>query len=414
MLWLYSEFMNGVLETLKERGFMKQCTDIEALSKLLDEKKVTMYAGFDPTGKSLHIGHMVPIFALKHIAQAGHKVIILIGGGSGRIGDPSGKTEMRKVLDYAQIDENVESIKAQIQRFVSPDFANIPNVSFANNKDWLANLNFIEFMREIGSQFSVNKMLTFEAYKKRMETGLSFLEFTYQLLQSFDFLTLHQKHGCELQIGGDDQWGNIVAGVDLVRRKTGDEVYAVTFPLLTKADGKKMGKSENGAIFLDPSLTSPYDFFQYFRNTDDRDVEKFFLIFTFLSPSEIKTLCAGNINEAKERLAHEVTRLVHGKAEADKALAGAKAAFYGAGSTDSMPSVTLNASEFSGEAGVIDLFVKSGLCPSKSEARRLIEQGGAFVDGENVSDTKATFAVPAKKELILRAGKKRFVKIIFA
>ena len=405
--------MNEVLKTLQSRGFIKQCTDFEKLSKLLDEKKATIYVGIDPTGKSLHIGHMVPIFALKYFVEAGHNVIILIGGGTGRIGDPSGKTEMRKILDYAQIDENVKSIKSQLERFIGVDFANIPNVTFANNKDWLADLNFIDFMREIGSQFSVNKMLTFEAYKKRMETGLSFIEFTYQLLQSFDFLTLHQKHNCGVQIGGDDQWGNIVAGVDLIRRKTGDEVYALTFPLLTRADGKKMGKSENGAIFLDPVLTAPYDFFQYFRNTDDRDVKKLFLIFTFLPEDEIDALCAENINAAKERLAYEVTRLVHGKAEADKALAGAKAAFYGTGSAESMPHIDLNAAECGATIGVIDLFVKAGLCPSKSEARRLVEQGGAFVDNKNIADIKASFEISPKTELLLRAGKKRFIKAVF-
>lgn len=406
--------MNKALETLMARGFVKQCTDFEKLSALLDAEKAVIYVGFDPTGKSLHIGHMVPIFAVKYLADAGHKVIVLVGGGTARIGDPSGKTEMRKILDYSQVDENAENIKKQIQRFASPDFANIPNLSFANNKDWLENLNFIDFMREIGSQFSVNKMLTFEAYKKRMETGLSFIEFSYQLLQSFDFLTLHKNHNCKVQIGGDDQWGNIVAGVDLVRRKTGNEVVAMTFPLLTRADGKKMGKSENGAIFLNPDLTTPYDFFQYFRNTDDRDVRKMLLVFTFLPLDEIEKLCAGNINEAKEKLAYEVTRLVHGKAEADKALSGAKAAFYGTGSADLVPNVELQASEFSSGIGVVELFTRSGLCPSKSEARRLVEQGGAFVNNENVSDIKAEFEVSSKREFLLRAGKKRFMKVVFA
>ncbi|MEL3907982.1 MAG: tyrosine--tRNA ligase [Treponemataceae bacterium] len=405
--------MNEVLKTLLDRGFIKQCTDLEKLSNLMDEKKITMYIGADPTGSSLHIGHMVPIFALKHFADAGHRAVILIGGGTGRIGDPSGKTEMRKVLSYEQIDENVKNIKAQLSQFTSVDFANIPNVTFANNSEWLADLNFIDFMREIGSQFSVNKMLTYEAYKKRMETGLSFLEFTYQILQSYDFLTLHQKYACDLQIGGDDQWGNITAGVDLVRRKTGDEVYGLTFPLVTRADGKKMGKSEQGAIFLDPKLTSPYDFFQYFRNTDDRDVEKMLLTFTFLPIEEIKTLCQGNINVAKERLATEVTGLVHGKAEAKKALLAAKEAFYGKGSGDAMPSVKIASAECGEGISVIDLFVKAKLCSSKSEARRLIQQGGAFIDDENIADIKTILTIPESKELTLRAGKKRFMKVVF-
>lgn len=400
--------MNTVLETLQTRGFIKQCTDIEKLSDLLDAKKVTMYVGMDPTGSSLHIGHMLPIFALKHLLDAGHKAVILIGGGTARIGDPSGKTEMRKMLSYEQIDENVKKIKAQLTKFIGHDYADIPNVTFANNKDWLVDLNFIDFMREIGSQFSVNKMLTFEAYKKRMETGLSFLEFTYQLLQSYDFLTLHSKYGCDVQIGGDDQWGNMVAGVDLIRRQTGDEVYTMTFPLLTRADGKKMGKSEKGAIFLDPNLVSPYDFFQYFRNVDDRGVKKLFLLFTFLPIPEVEDICSGNINQAKERLAYEITKIVHGVNEADKALDGAKQAFSGVAG-DAMPTVNLAAA--AGGIGVIDLFFSAKLAASKSEARRLIEQGGALVNGEKVSDVKAVF--PTDQVLVLKAGKKHFCKVVF-
>lgn len=404
--------MNSVLQVLEKRGFIKQCTNMERLSEIMDSKKITMYIGVDPTGSSLHIGHMVPIFALKHFTDAGHKAIVLIGGGTGRIGDPSGKTELRKVLKYEQLDQNVENVKKQLTRFASPEFANIKNITFANNKDWLADLNFIDFMRDIGSQFSVNKMLTYEAYKKRMETGLSFLEFTYQILQSFDFLTLHDKFNCILQIGGDDQWGNITAGVDLVRRKTQEEVFGLTFPLITRADGKKMGKSEKGALFLDPDLVSPYDFFQYFRNVDDRDVEKMFLTFTFLSVEEVKSLCAENINKAKERLALEVTTLVHGQVEAEKALAGAKEAFYGKGSADALPSINVSKKEFPEDILAVDLFVKAGLCTSKSESRRLIEQGGAFVDDQNISDIKSLLKLNVGDELVLRAGKKRFIKVV--
>ena len=316
--------MNQTLAALKARGFFQQCTDEEGLSALMDEGPVTFYVGTDPTGPSLHIGHMVPFFALRHLRAAGHRGIALIGGGTARIGDPSGKTEMRRVISYEAIDENVRRFEKQLDRFVGFD----SKTAFVeNNKNWLADMNYIDFMREIGSCFSVNKMLTFESYKKRMETGLSFLEFSYQLLQSYDFLNLYGRHGCRLQIGGDDQWGNIVAGVDLVRRKTGAQVFGLTFPLITRSDGKKMGKTEKGALFLDPEMTPVFDFFQYWRNVDDADVRRFLLLFSFLPVEEIDGICAGDINQAKERLAWEVTKEIHGKDAADKALAGAHAAF---------------------------------------------------------------------------------------
>ena len=404
--------MNRALQTLKDRGFLQQCTNMEALSALMDKEPVTFYIGTDPTGGSLHIGHLVPQFALRHLREAGHIGIALIGGGTGRIGDPSGKTEMRKMLDYEQLDENVEKIKAQLDRFIGFD----GKTAFPeNNKNWLANLNYIDFLRDIGSCFSVNKMLSYEAYKIRMETGLSFLEFNYQLLQSYDFLMLHKKYHCLLQIGGDDQWGNIVAGVDLVRRKTGNEVFGLTFPLITRSDGKKMGKSEKGALFLDKTMTSVYDFFQYWRNVDDADVRRFMLLFTFLPINEIETICAGNINQAKERLAWEVTKEIHGKEEADAALAGAKAAFSGSGDKTAMPTVEMAYSVFEQGISVIDLFTASGLCATKSDARRLIEQGGALVAGASVTDLKAsitTAVLDETGELVLRAGKKRFVRIV--
>ena len=406
--------MNKALKILQERGFIQQCTDLQALSDRMDKGQIAFYTGIDPTGPSLHIGHMVPIFALKHLCREGHKGVVLVGGGTSRIGDPSGKTEMRKMLSYDELDKNAASIQKQIEKFLAED---IGNVRFVNNKDWLADLNYIDFLRDIGSHFSVNKMLSFEAYKKRMETGLSFLEFNYQLLQSYDFLMLNQNYNVELQIGGDDQWGNMVAGSDLIRRKGGGEVFALTFSLVTRADGQKMGKSEKGALFLDPALLSPYDFFQYWRNTADADVEKFMLLFTFLPIEEIKSVCAGDINKAKERLAFEVTALIHGKEEAEKALEGARAAFSGGGNKDAMPTANLSLSKLDEGIGIIDLFAEAGLASTKSDARRLVEQGGAFINEEKISDIKALIGkekLDKDNEMILRAGKKRFMRIIFS
>lgn len=409
--------MNKALETLKERGFFQQCTDIDGLSDLMDKESVTFYVGTDPTGPSLHIGHMVPFFALRHLREAGHCGIALIGGGTARIGDPSGKTEMRKIISYEEIDENVKRFENQLNKFIGFDGK---TALLDNNKYWLADMNYIDFMRDVGSCFSVNRMLTFESYKKRMETGLSFLEFSYQLLQSYDFLKLHERHNCCLQIGGDDQWGNIVAGADLIRRKTGKQVYGLTFPLITRSDGKKMGKTEKGALFLDPAMTPVFDFFQYWRNVADADVRKFFLLFTFLPVAEIDEIMTGDINKAKERLAWEVTAVIHGKEEADKALAGAKAAFGGSGDTSSMPTKEIVSGEFQGGLGVVDLFFMSGLSATKSEARRLVQQGGAYITGNNGKERQITDIAEIveekdfndKGELILRAGKKKYLRIV--
>ena len=305
--------MNRALEILKERGFVQQCSDLEGLSNLMDEGPITFYIGTDPTGPSLHIGHMVPFFAMRHLRDAGHRGIALLGGGTARIGDPSGKTEMRKLISYEEIDANTERFIDQLDRFIHFDGV---NALTANNKDWLSNLNYIEFLRDIGRHFSVNRMLSFESYRMRLETGLSFIEFNYQLLQSYDYLQLYKLHGCRLQIGGDDQWGNIVAGIELIRRVEGAECYGLTFPLVTTSDGKKMGKTEKGALFLDPEITSPYEFFQYFRNVPDSDVERFLLMFTFLPIDECRYLGSLKdkaLNEAKERLAWEVTSLIHGE-----------------------------------------------------------------------------------------------------
>ena len=412
--------MNLAIENLKTRGFFAQCTHEEELSRLMDAGPVTFYVGCDPTGPSLHIGHMVPFFAYRHLRAAGHKGIALIGGGTARIGDPSGKSEMRKMLTYEILDSNAALITAQLDRFIGFDGSNAYTV---NNKDWLADLNYIDFLREIGSHFSVNRMLSFEAYKMRMETGLSFIEFNYQLLQSYDFLELYRRHGCRLQIGGDDQWGNIVAGVELIRRIEGAEVFGMTFPLVTTADGKKMGKTEKGALFLDPAITVPYDFFQYWRNVQDADIRRFLLMFTFLSIEECDALTAPgkNPNDAKERLAWEVTALIHGNAEADRALAGAKAAFgktaSGGPAADksAMPHAKLSRAAFEAGYNVVDLFFDAALAPTKSEARRLVQQGGAFVshNGELEAVSEVTALIGADRlnnegELILRAGKKRY------
>jgi len=409
--------MHPAIENLKIRGFFSQCTDAEALSRLMNEGPVTFYIGVDPTGPSVHIGHMVPFFAYRHLRDKGQKGIALMGVGTARIGDPSGKTETRKMLSYEQLDKNAESIRAQLDNFIGFDEK---TAMTANNKDWLANLNYIDFLREIGSHFSVNRMLSFEAYKMRLETGLSFIEFNYQLLQSFDFLELYRRYGCRLQIGGDDQWGNIVSGVDLVRRIEGAEVFGMTFPLVTTSDGKKMGKTEKGALFLDPSITSTYEFFQYWRNVQDADIRRFLLMFTFLPVEEIDKLCAAgkNPNEAKERLAWEVTALIHGNDEADKAMSGARAAFGGGGSGDrsAMPRAELSKAKFEAGYNVVDLFCDAGLASSKSDARRLVEQGGAFVSAaggelsaiDNVAALIGAENLDANKELILRAGKKRY------
>jgi tyrosyl-tRNA synthetase len=407
--------MNEALEILKTRGFFAQCSDVEGLSRLMDEGPVTFYIGIDPTGASAHIGHMVPFFAYRHLTDAGHRGIALMGDGTARIGDPSGRTESRRILSYEELDKNAASIKAQLNRFIGFDS---DRKITDHNKNWLANLNYIDFLREIGIHFSVNRMLSFEAYKMRMETGLSFIEFNYQLLQSYDFLELYRRYGCRLQIGGDDQWGNIVAGADLIRRVEGIEAYALTFPLVSTADGKKMGKTLKGALFLDPAITTPYEFFQYWRNVHDADTRRFILLFTFLSPGEIDVLTASgkNPNEAKERLAWEITALIHGKDEADRAMAGAKAAFGEDGDKSAMPSAKLSRAKFEAGYNVVDLFCDAGLAPPKSEGRRLVEQGGAFVSAPGkelraVSEVAALIGaenLDGSGELILRAGKKRY------
>jgi len=403
--------MNATIELLKKRGLFGQCTDEASLVKLMNSEKITFYVGIDPTFKSLHIGHVLPLIVAKHLCDAGHKVVILLGGGTARIGDPSGKTTSRKMLTYKEIDENAESIIKQIKGFLHIDG---DKLQFANNKEWLENLNYIDFLRDIGSHFSVNKMLSFEAYKKRMETGLTFLEFNYQLLQSYDFLMLNKCYGVKVQLGGDDQWGNMVAGSDLIRRMKGDEVESFTIPLLTKSDGEKMGKTEGGALFLDAELCSPYQFFQYWRNVADSDVRKLLLCFTNIPIAELDELIRQDINKAKEILAYKITEFIHEKENADNALKTSHAAFGKTTSKDELPTCVVDIEGADEEVAVVDLFVASALAKTKSEARRLVEQGGAFLEDEQIKDVKATISKKRMLDegVVLRAGKKRIMRLV--
>ena len=406
----------GALATLKERGFLSQCSDEEALARLLDSEQVTFYIGFDPTAPSLHVGNMVQLFAMAHLQRAGHRPIALIGGGTCRIGDPSGKTEMRKILPIETINANAERFRTQISRFL--DFSAGRGLML-NNADWLADLNYIEFLRDIGRHFSVNRMLSFETYKMRLDTGLSFIEFNYQILQAYDYLVLNQRHGCRLQMGGDDQWGNIVAGMDLVRRVQGAECFALTTPLITRADGQKMGKSEKGALFLDPERISPYEFYQYWLNVPDADAEKLLALFTFLPMEEVRELGrleGREINKAKERLAVELTTIVHGSEEAEAARTASRSVFYGegAGQKESVPSAALKREELAAGINILDLLVRSELCSSKGEARRLVSQGGAYLDGRKVDSIEFVLdkAFANGDEIMLRKGKKHYFRFL--
>lgn len=408
--------MNKALQVLVDRGFVKDCTNLNGLSDLMDKGPVTFYCGTDPTGPSLHVGHIVPFFAMHHLQEHGHRPIALVGGGTGLIGDPSGKTEMRKILPPEQIDVNAKNIAKQLAKVVN--FDEVPPAGYGkgmivNNADWLVGLNYIEFLRDVGKYFSVNRMLTFEGVKQRLERGLSFIEFNYQLLQSYDYYMLYKNYGNMLQIGGADQWGNIVAGIDLIQRMGGPECYGLTFNLIMRADGKKMGKSEQGAVFLDPALYSPYNFYQYWRNIADADVIKFMKLFTFMSLDEIATYDdpARNINDAKAKLAYEITKIIHGKEEAEKAVAAAKAAFGNGGDRSAMPTVNM---AFGEGKGVIDLFFEAGLGSTKSDIRRLVEGGGCFVNDNKITDVKAVITKDDAKdgEMILRAGKKRIMRVV--
>ena len=407
--------MAHILDVLKERGFIAQMTFEEDLYKQL-EQPTTFYVGFDPTADSLHIGHYIPIMAMAHMQRAGHRPIALMGGGTAMIGDPSGKTDMRKMMTVETIDANVAHIKEQMSRFL--DFSEGKAI-IANNGDWLRHLNFIDFMRDIGSLFSVNKMLTAECYKARMATdnGLSFLEFTYMLMQSYDFLELYKRDGCCLQVGGNDQWSNMLGGADLIRRKEQGNAYACTCQLLLTHDGRKMGKTEAGALWLDPKKTSPYDFYQYWRNVDDKDVEKCLGLLTFLPMDEVRRLGAlegSEINEAKKVLAFEVTKLVHGEEEAVKAQEAAASLFGGAAMGGSIPTTEITAADLEKDARVTTLLAVCGLAPSNSAARRLVQGGGVSVNDEKISDVNAVVTAEqfGAEGLMLKSGKKKFHRIL--
>jgi len=406
--------MKHAFDVLKERGFIKQVVFEEELYRKLSEESVTLYVGFDPTAPSLHIGHFIPLMAMAHMQRAGHKPIALVGGGTAMIGDPSGKSDMREMLTHETIDANVAEIKKQLSRFI--DFSD-DKALLVNNADWLMNLNYVEFLRDIGVHFSVNKMLTAECYKSRMEKGLTFLEFNYMLMQAYDFLVLNQRYGCSLQMGGDDQWSNILAGADLIRRKERKPAFALTFQLLLTSEGTKMGKTAGGALWLSAEKTPPYDFYQYWRNIDDRDVENCLAMLTFLPMDEVRRLGAlegSEINEAKKVLAFEVTNLIHGREEAEKAQAAAEALFGGGSDLSDIPTTEVTLSQFDGNPRIVELLVLCGLVPSNSEGRRTIQQGGASLDDEKIVDPNAEIDLSKYSggSFILKRGKKNHHRII--
>ena len=406
MLYFYivGESINmGIYEELEQRQLIAQVTDEKEIRELINHGNAKFYIGFDPTADSLHVGHFMALCLMKRLQEAGNTPIVLIGGGTGHIGDPSGRSDLRKMMDKSTIDHNVECFKKQMSRFINFDKAIV-----VNNSDWLLNLNYVEFLREVGPCFSVNNMLRAECYKQRMEKGLSFLEFNYMIMQAYDFYYLNQKYGCNMQFGGDDQWSNMLAGTELIRKKTGKDAYAMTITLLLNSEGKKMGKTANGAVWLDPNKTSPFEFFQYWRNVDDADVIKCFKLLTFLPLEKINEIASwddSRINEKKEILAYELTSLVHGKEEADKSLSAAKALFSGNGVSENMPSETLPNSEYP----ILDLLVESKLCSSKSEARRLVEQGGVSIDSNKISDINQVINI--SNGVVIKKGKKTFLKV---
>ena len=403
-----------VFDELKARGLLAQLTDEEEIKELINNGKAVFYIGFDPTADSLHVGHFMALCLMKRLQMAGNKPIALIGGGTAMIGDPSGRTDMRSMMTKEQIDHNCECFKKQMSRFI--EFGE-DKALMVNNADWLRDLNYIEFIRDIGGCFSVNNMLRAECYKQRMEKGLSFLEFNYMIMQSYDFLALYEKYGCNMQFGGDDQWSNMLGGTELIRRKKGKDAYAMTITLLLNSEGKKMGKTQKGAVWLDPNKTSPFEFYQYWRNVSDADVLKCIRMLTFLPLEEIEKMDSwegSQLNQAKEILAFELTKLVHGEEEAVKAQESARALFS-AGNAADMPTAELADEDFTeGSIDVITMLVKSGLVASRSEGRRAIEQGGVSIDGEKVTDIKTAYNADSfgADGLVVKRGKKKFVKVI--
>ena len=401
-------------EELVARGLIAQVTNEEEIKKMVNAGKATFYIGFDPTADSLHVGHFMALCLMKRLQMAGNKPIALIGGGTGMVGDPSGRTDMRQMMTEERIAHNCECFKKQMSRFI--DFSE-GKALMVNNADWLTDLNYIEFIRDIGVHFSVNRMLTAECYKQRMEKGLSFLEFNYMIMQSYDFLELYKRYGCNMQFGGDDQWSNMLGGTELIRRKLGKDAYAMTITLLLNSEGKKMGKTQKGAVWLDPNKTSPFEFYQYWRNVADADVLKCLRMLTFLPLEQIDEMDkweGSQLNQAKEILAYELTNLVHGEAEAEKAKEAAKALFAGGGNSENIPTVVLEDEQFTnGSIDILAILVAAGMAASRSEARRAVEQGGVTVKGEKVTDVKTAFGKDeiAAEEFMVKKGKKSFKKI---
>jgi len=406
--------MRNVYDVLKERGLIAQVTHEEEVRNLLGNEKVTFYIGFDPTADSLHVGHFLQMVVMKHMQMHGHRPIALVGGGTGHIGDPSGRTDMRQMMTADIINHNCECFKKQLSNVI--DFSE-DKALMVNNADWLLKLNYVEFLRDIGACFSVNKMLTAECFKQRLEKGLSFLEFNYMLMQSYDFLMLSREYDCKLELGGDDQWSNILGGIELCRRKDQKQVYGMTFTLLTNSEGKKMGKTQSGALWLDPEKTSPYDFYQYWVNVDDADVIKCLKLLTFLPMEEIEKMAQykdAEINQAKKVLAYEVTKLVHGEEEANKVKAAAEAVFGGGTNSADMPTTEVTSAELSEGMTILDILVKASLASSKGEARRLVQQGGVSLNGEKVTDIAfaVTEAAFTDGEATIKKGKKVFHRIV--
>lgn len=395
----------GIYEELQARGLIAQVTDEKEIKELLNKGEAKFYIGFDPTADSLHVGHFMALCLMKRLQEAGNTPIVLIGGGTGHVGDPSGRSDLRQMMSKETIDHNVECFKKQMSRFI--DFN---NALVVNNADWLLKLNYVELLRDVGPHFSVNNMLRAECYKQRMERGLSFLEFNYMIMQAYDFYYLHEHYGCNMQFGGDDQWSNMLAGTELIRKKTGKDAYAMTITLLLNSEGKKMGKTASGAVWLDPNKTTPFEFFQYWRNVEDADVMKCFKLLTFVPLDKINEMekwDGSRINEKKEILAYELTKLVHGEEEANKSLQAAKNLFAGVGDDSTMPSIEL---ELEDEVNLLDLLVKAELATSKSEARRLVEQGGISIDGEK--KTNPNEMIKVSESIKIKKGKKIFLKVI--